>query len=58
MVKIRELMDECLNREDHEKFLNQHHDRLNARPIDLLKTEEGCKKVEDFLEGMCWGDFL
>ena len=56
--KIRELMDECINREDHDVFLKRYHDRLKARPIDLLGTEEGLKKVYDLLEGMLWGDFL
>lgn len=58
MSKIRELMYECINQEDQDKFLNEYHDRLKARPVDLLKTEEGRKKVEDLLEGMIWGDFL
>lgn len=58
LSKIRELMEECLNKEDHEKFLKQYHDRLKACPIDLLGTEEGFKKVADLLEGMIWGDFV
>lgn len=58
LKKIKELMDECLNSEDHELFLKQYHDRLKARPIDLIETEEGYQKVYDLLERMIWGDFV
>lgn len=56
--QIQKLLDELFMKDDHNLFWHTKHPLLGDTPFDLMKTEEGFKKVEAMLEAMEDGSFL